>query len=376
MTGNVNIGQVIARERRRAGVTQGDLARHLGVSKAAVSKWELGLSLPDVTLLPSIAAYFSLTLDELFDWRAELSEGESAALYAEVCALAEKDREAAHVRVGELTSAHYSDWNLLLMFASLLTSWAAFDEAGSGAALCDEAFALLDRVLDHATDPSTLFLARQQKATTLFQMGDYDGAAALLERLVGKQDAGTPLLLLVSAYRRLGRESEALELLQSRRLQAATFVLSSLMQEMGVREDPVFAGRAASAARAVHDALDLQAVNPFFVPTMEAELAEALRAAGDTDGALAALGRAVDALASAETEQASLSFSPLYDHAADRLDPSRVGDAWAEHKERQADGALALMRRGLSERVASSEWRELAGDDPRYQEIVGRLASL
>ncbi|HJB55395.1 MAG TPA: helix-turn-helix domain-containing protein [Candidatus Olsenella avistercoris] len=75
MDPHVNIGRTIARERRAAHVTQGALADHLGVSKAAVSKWELGLSVPDVALLPRIAAYFSLTIDELFDWRARLSEG-------------------------------------------------------------------------------------------------------------------------------------------------------------------------------------------------------------------------------------------------------------------------------------------------------------
>lgn len=47
MDTRVNIGRTVARERRRRGVTQEELAAHLGVSKAAVSKWELGQSLPD-----------------------------------------------------------------------------------------------------------------------------------------------------------------------------------------------------------------------------------------------------------------------------------------------------------------------------------------
>ena len=84
MNETIIIGRTIARKRRSRGITQEALAAHLGVSKAAVSKWELGQSLPDVSLLPRIAAYFSLTLDELFDWRGALSEEESAALYAEV----------------------------------------------------------------------------------------------------------------------------------------------------------------------------------------------------------------------------------------------------------------------------------------------------
>ncbi len=62
MRETINIGRTIARERRRAGITQEALAEHLGVSKAAVSKWELGQSLPDMGLLPRIAAYFSLTM--------------------------------------------------------------------------------------------------------------------------------------------------------------------------------------------------------------------------------------------------------------------------------------------------------------------------
>lgn len=49
MNETINIGRTIARERRRMGVTQEALAAHLGVSKAAVSKWELGNSTAGVS---------------------------------------------------------------------------------------------------------------------------------------------------------------------------------------------------------------------------------------------------------------------------------------------------------------------------------------
>lgn len=217
MDARVNIGRTVARERRRRGVTQEELAAHLGVSKAAVSKWELCQSLPDVSLLPRIAAYFSLTLDELFDWRDELTEEESAALYAEVYAQGERDLAAAHERLRALAAEHCSDASLLLILASLLTMWAtgmatpsaqagerdgASDALPDAAALAGEALALLDRVLEVATDPATLFLTHQQKATTLFQAGRHEEAAALLEPLVRRQDAGAPTMLLASAYRR------------------------------------------------------------------------------------------------------------------------------------------------------------------------------
>ena len=386
MNATVNIGRTIARERRRTGVTQEALAAHLGVSKAAVSKWEVGQSLPDVSLLPRIAAYFSLTLDELFDWRDELTDEESAAFYAEVYALGEKDLGAAHERLRALATEHYSDAKLLLMLASLLTVWAAGmatpfapaderDSALDSAALADEALALLDRALKVATDPSTLYLAQQQKATTLFQTSRYEEAAALLEPLVRRQDAGAPTMLLASAYRKLARDDEALELLQTERLRAANFVLSSLAQEVGARDDAAFARAAGTAAEAVFDALDMGTVNPFFSATMSLEVAEALRRAGEKDDALAALRRAVDA-ATAAPAGSDLTGTPLWDRVGDRLDPAHSGAAWAEHKARQVDALRTALRREAAGRALSPEWRELAGDDPRNREILEALESL
>ena len=43
MVERIHVCRTIARERRRLGITQEALAAHLGVSKAAVSKWELGV---------------------------------------------------------------------------------------------------------------------------------------------------------------------------------------------------------------------------------------------------------------------------------------------------------------------------------------------
>lgn len=305
---------------------------------------------------------------------------------AEVYAQGERDLAAAHERLRALAAEHYSDASLLLMLASLLTMWAtgmatpsaqAGEEDASPDAdeLTDEAITLLDRVLEVATEPGTLYLAQQQKATTLFQAGRLEEAAALLEPLVRRQDAGAPTMLLASAYRRLDRGDDALDLLQAERLRAASFVLSSLMQEVGMRGDAAFAWAAGDAAETIYAALDMGAVNPFFSATMPLEVAEALRRAGERDGALEALARAVDA-ASATPTAPNPSSSPLWDRMADRLGPARAGAAWAGHKERQADEAVALMRREIVELAASPAWRSFAGDDPRYQGIAEAAACL
>ena len=62
----MDIGNQIKAFRLRRGVTQEALAQHLGVTPQAVSKWERGVATPDIGMLPSISAYFGVTIDELF----------------------------------------------------------------------------------------------------------------------------------------------------------------------------------------------------------------------------------------------------------------------------------------------------------------------
>ena len=61
-----NLGSVIKRLRNEQGVTQDALAEYLGISYQAVSKWETGTTLPDITLLPKLAVFFGIRIDELF----------------------------------------------------------------------------------------------------------------------------------------------------------------------------------------------------------------------------------------------------------------------------------------------------------------------
>ena len=61
----MNLSEKILYCRKKAGMSQLDLADALGVSRQAVSKWETGESNPDVTKLPQMAALFGVTTDYL-----------------------------------------------------------------------------------------------------------------------------------------------------------------------------------------------------------------------------------------------------------------------------------------------------------------------
>lgn len=65
------IGEKIRLLRKNKNLTQTQLAEALSVSSQSVSKWENHLSAPDITLLPVIARYFGITMDELFGYRLD-----------------------------------------------------------------------------------------------------------------------------------------------------------------------------------------------------------------------------------------------------------------------------------------------------------------
>lgn len=61
----MNFGKRIQELRKQNNVTQEDLAAELGVTAAAVSKWENNYTLPDIMMLCALADYFNVTTDEL-----------------------------------------------------------------------------------------------------------------------------------------------------------------------------------------------------------------------------------------------------------------------------------------------------------------------
>ena len=76
----MSIGENIARFRKEKGWTQAELGERIGVSNQAISKWELGITMPDIMLLPILADTFCMYIDELF------SRNVKAQRYNDFCA--------------------------------------------------------------------------------------------------------------------------------------------------------------------------------------------------------------------------------------------------------------------------------------------------
>ena len=67
----IKLGEQLKEFRLRDGRTQEDLAEALGVTPQAVSRWEKSVCYPDMEVIPAIANYFGVSIDELFGYQNE-----------------------------------------------------------------------------------------------------------------------------------------------------------------------------------------------------------------------------------------------------------------------------------------------------------------
>ncbi len=77
-----NIGAVIYELRKTKGIKQDELAKYVGVSAQAVSKWENG-GVPDTELLPKIADFFEVSIDKLFG-KCDLNINITSAIFEHI----------------------------------------------------------------------------------------------------------------------------------------------------------------------------------------------------------------------------------------------------------------------------------------------------
>lgn len=102
----MNLGNKILEIRKKKNITQEELAAELGVTAAAVSKWENGYTLPDIFMLCALADYFDVTTDELLGRAKEMKY---AVIASETSDLGKKV-EAIAKRYGVVALSIHTDY--------------------------------------------------------------------------------------------------------------------------------------------------------------------------------------------------------------------------------------------------------------------------
>ena len=183
----IPLAERIRAERCRGGYTQEELARRLGVTKAAVSKWECGQSAPDIALLPKLASLFSVTLDDLLGYEPLASFEKRGEVQANLRMLLEGDPAQALDYANEQAALYWSDSELLRVIA--LPLYAKAVELGNGApevvpGLVEAVERFLERSLQLDPDGPSADMDLQTICMLMAASGREERAAELIETKV------------------------------------------------------------------------------------------------------------------------------------------------------------------------------------------------
>lgn len=148
---NINLAKNLKRLRKQREMTQEDLADFIGVSFQAVSKWERGEGYPDITLLPVIANFFGVTLDELVGMNDIRNEDKRRKVIEDAGLLASQGEISEAISVlREGLRLFPNDYEIMADLATYLDGAGTSDEERKKNQL--EAIRISERILEHCTD--------------------------------------------------------------------------------------------------------------------------------------------------------------------------------------------------------------------------------
>lgn len=185
----MKIGQIVSEKRKEKGLTQQELADFVGVSKASVSKWENDMTYPDITLLPLLAAFFDITMDQLLDYHSQLTTDEIKRIYQllQKSLLKQSSEEVLH-ELRRLTRSYYSCYPFVLQMGLFILNHLDYflnktDKSSMGLYI-EEARELFLHVKQGSKDAHIVQQACDYEAYTLLALEKSDAVLELLGEYV------------------------------------------------------------------------------------------------------------------------------------------------------------------------------------------------
>lgn len=169
------IGENIKRLRRDRKLTQEEVAAHLGISFQTVSKWERGEGYPEITMLPALANYFGVSVDELIGM-GRLAGPER---YDETNRLWEENNKRGRHRenISLMQKALKVFPNNALLLVQLSTSLEkAEGTREERAGYLRESIAVQEQILRYGGDPEVWSATLYNLCFSYWKNGDYDKA--------------------------------------------------------------------------------------------------------------------------------------------------------------------------------------------------------
>lgn len=197
----VNLGEKIRELRKQDSRTQEALAIALGVTSQAVSRWEANGGYPDIEIIPAIANYFHITIDELFGYNNDRDKRIQKILAeADAAINAQGDVKPCVAMLRESLCEYPSEPQMMLRLGYALSQlgWKEYGARGMTTDGSDyaqndvdynskneywhEALSLFERILTMGISPDDRLAVVTVSVNLYASMGLYDKAKAMAER--------------------------------------------------------------------------------------------------------------------------------------------------------------------------------------------------
>lgn len=213
----LNISENLVKFRHEKKVTQDEVASFLGVTKASVSKWENEQSMPDILLLPQIAVYFGVTVDELLGYEPQLSKEQIQRIYQELAKdFASQSFEDTMEKCKSLVHRYYSCFPFLQQICVLwLNHFMLANSQSAQREVLEEISDLSEHILKDCKIIEICNYALSFKAMVELQLGNPHNVIESLEDIVRSQNLSmSNNSVLIQAYQMVGDTDKALSSVQ------------------------------------------------------------------------------------------------------------------------------------------------------------------
>lgn len=182
---SMNLQKTITDLRREKGYTQEKLAEMLGVTTAAVSKWETGNSYPDITLLPQLAEIFDVSIDFLFDYNT-VSQKTISDVIAEANRLSkELNRDGSIALISKTLSRYPNNDQLIFELARHRYIGARYKGKNERQTMLKDAEKGFNVVAENTKNDNRRAWAYKFLTTIAIIQKDYDKARSYNNHIVG-----------------------------------------------------------------------------------------------------------------------------------------------------------------------------------------------
>ncbi|MCR1139724.1 helix-turn-helix domain-containing protein [Clostridium botulinum] len=206
---DLNIGKCIIHKRKEKGITQEQLANYIGVSKASVSKWESGLSYPDIVLLPELATYFNISVDELLGYSPQLTKEDIKKTYSKLShEFAVKPFDEAMEQCNKLIKKYYSCFPFLLSIIQLLLNYSNLIKNDAiKKEIFQQCILLSRRIKEESENISYIKNANTMEALAEIALGNSEEVIRLLDNKLDPYRGDD--VILINAYKMQRKTAEA-----------------------------------------------------------------------------------------------------------------------------------------------------------------------